>query len=350
MRVRQGKSIVIAVTLWAALGAFSSPPAHQGQIDRVDPMLDELVAADAAVTVLASGYGFTEGPVWMPGGYLLFTDPPGNVIHKYDPATRKTVPWMLNAGFTGADIWRWGGMNSNGFDEGDPRREEFPMIGPDGMTVDRQGRLIITTFSGRSIVRLEPDGTRTTIADRYEGKQLNGTNDVVVARDGAIYFTDTFGGLRLRDKDPRKELPYNAVFRWKDGSLALLVSDMANTNGLAFSPGEKFLYVNSGRDNYVRRYRVKPDGTLGEWTMFVDFRGATERGVTDGMKVDVRGNLYVTGPGGIWILDPGGKHLGTIRFPERPINMAFGGTDRRTLYVTAHTALYQVKVKIPGAT
>ena len=241
-------------------------------------------------------------------------------------------------------------MNSNGFDKGDPRREEFPMIGPDGMTVDRQGRLIITTFSGRSIVRLEPDGTRTTIADRYEGKQLNGTNDVVVARDGAIYFTDTFGGLRLRDKDPRKELPYNAVFRWKAGSLTLLVSDMANTNGLAFSPDEKYLYANSGRDNYVRRYRVRPDGTLGEWTMFVDFRGATERGVTDGMKVDVRGNLYVTGPGGIWILDPGGKHLGTIRFPERPINMAFGGTDRRTLYVTAHTALYQVKVKIPGAT
>jgi gluconolactonase len=358
-RPRKPRMLAMAAC-WAMLGAFAPPPAAtnpgtaaapvESGVERLDPRLDALVARDAPVRRLASGFGFTEGPVWIPGtpGYLLFSDVPGNVIYKYDPQAGKAAPYLLNAGYVGPDIWRWGGLNSNGFPKDDPRHEEFPMIGPDGLGVDHQGRVLVTTFSGRSIVRLEADGTRTLIADRYEGRKLNGTNDIVVAHDGAIYFTDTYGGLRLRASDPRKELPYNALFRWKDGTLTLLISDMPNTNGLAFSPDETYLYANGGVDNYVRRYRVKPDGTLGAWTMFADFRGMAEPGVTDGMKVDTRGNVYVTGPGGIWIIDPDGRHLGTIRLPEHPINMAFGGADRRMLYVTAHTGLYAVPVRTPG--
>ena len=134
---------------------------------------------------------------------------------------------------------------------------------------------------------------------------------MVVKRDGAIYFTDTYGGLRLRDKDPRKELEFNAVFMWKNGKLTLLIKDMPSTNGLAFSPDEKYLYVNGSRDNYVRRYEVLLDGTLANGKMFIDLSKEAERGITDGLRVDVKGNLYETGPGGVWIISPEGKHLGT---------------------------------------
>ena len=171
------------------------------------------------------------------------------------------------------------------------------MIGADGLTLDRQGRLIIATFAGRSLMRIEENGQRTVLADRYEGKRFGGPNDVVVKRDGAIYFTDTYGAFRLREKDPRRELLFNAVYMWKEGKLTLVVKDMPSTNGLAFSPDEKYLYVNAGRDNYVNRYEVRGDGTLASGTLFFDMRKATGTGVTDGLRVDSRGNLYETGPG-----------------------------------------------------
>jgi gluconolactonase len=320
-----------------------------GVVERVTAALDRVIAPNATAEKVADGFGFTEGPVWdSRTASLLFSDVPGNVIYRYTPADRKTVVFMHRAGFQGADIWRWGGMNDNGRDEGDPRYEEFPMIGPDGLALDGTGRLILCTFAGRSIDRIEKDGRRTVLADGYEGKRFNGTNDVVVRSDGAIYFTDTFGGLRQRGEDRRKELPFNGVYRWQQGKVTLLVSDMPNTNGLAFSPDEKVLYVNGSRDNYVRRYDVLPDGTLTHARMFIDFRGRKERGVTDGMKVDVAGNVYVTGPGGIWVLSPEAQHLGTIHLPEVPINLAFGGADRKSLYVTAHTGLYRVPLRIAG--
>jgi gluconolactonase len=186
------------------------------------------------------------------------------------------------------------------------------------------------------------------LADRYEGKRFNGPNDVVVKRDGAIYFTDTYGGLRLRDKDPRKELEYNAVFMWKNGKLTLLIKDMPNTNGLAFSPDEKYLYVNGSRDNYVRRYEVLPDGTLANGQMFIDLSKETERGITDGLRVDLKGNLYETGPGGVWVVSPDGKHLGTIRAPEQATNIGFGDADKKTLYIAARTSIYKIRVNTPG--
>ena len=340
----------LAAGLLGSLLANAQPAPGPGVV-RLDPLLDVLVSADARVELVASGFGFTEGPVWVPredGGYLLFSDMPGNVIHKLTPGDRKVSVYLANAGFNGPDIWRWGGMNDNGFDPKDPRYEEFPMLGSDGLALDREGRLIITTFSGRSIDRLEPDGRRTVLVDNYQGKRFGGTNDVVVKSDGAIYFTDTFGGLRRRDKDPRRELDFNAVYRWHDGRLTLLVSDLRRTNGLAFSPDEKYLYVNGSVDNYVRRYDVLPDGTLANGRLLIDLANQPEPGVTDGMKVDTLGNIYVTGPGGIWIVSPGGKHLGTILTPEKAINLAFGDADRKTLYIAAHTGIYRIKVETPG--
>jgi gluconolactonase len=343
----------LSTTLLASLFAVSfaaSQPTGDTAVVRLDPALDALVAADAKVELVKSGFGFTEGPVWVQKGktgYLLFTDIPGNVIYKLTPDGAASV-YLYNAGYNGPDIWRWGGIQNNGYERTDPRFEEFAMIGADGLTLDRQGRVIIAAFAGRSLVRLEPNGKRTVLADSYEGKRFNGPNDVVVKRDGAIYFTDTYGGLRLRDKDPHKGLDFNAVFLWKDGKLTLLIKDMPQTNGLAFSPDEKYLYVNGSRGNYVRRYEVRPDDTLANGQMFIDMSKETERGITDGLRVDTRGNLYETGPGGVWVISPEGKHLGTIRAPEQATNIGFGDADRRTLYIAARTSIYKVRVLTPG--
>lgn len=342
-------TIVIAALSLNAAAADQNTAAAPAAHDRIDAAFDTLMDGNTPVELLATGYGFTEGPVWMPKlGALLFSDLPGNVVHKYDPRSDKASVYLLNAGFTGPDPWRWGGMSNNGRDRADPRFEEFPMLGPDGLAVDAKGRLILTTFAGRSIVRVETNGARTVLAERYQGQRFNGTNDVVVKRDGSIYFSDTFGGLRKRADDPRKEIQINAVYRWKAGKIDQLVTDMANTNGLAFSPDEKLLYVNASRDNYIHVYDVKADGTLANGRMFADLRGHSVKGVTDGMKVDTQGNVYVTGPGGIWVITPAGQHIGTIHVPEVPINLAFGDDDRQSLYITAHCGLYRTRVKIAG--
>ena len=341
-------TIVLATLL--AVSTAGAQASDDKSVLRLDPALDALVSPDAKVDLIKSGFGFTEGPVWVQkgkSGYLLFTDIPGNVIYKMTPDGAASV-YLFNAGYNGPDIWRWGGIQNNGFERTDPRFEEFAMIGADGLTLDRQGRVIIAAFAGRSLVRLEPNGKRTVLADSYEGKRFNGPNDVVVKRDGGIYFTDTYGGLRLRDKDPRKGLDYNAVFLWKNGKLTLLIKDMPDTNGLAFSPDEKYLYVNGSRDNYVRRYDVLADGTLANGKLFIDLSKESGRGITDGLRVDTKGNLYETGPGGVWIISPEGKHLGTIRAPEQSTNIGFGDADKRTLYIAARTGIYKIRVLTPG--
>jgi len=317
---------------------------------RLDPTLDTVVSANAKVEFVKGGFGFTEGPVWVQKGaqsYLLFTDIPGNVVWKLTPDGKASV-YLENVGYNGPEVWRWGGIQNNGFDKADPRYEEFAQIGADGLTLDREGRLILATFTGRSLMRIETNGKRTVLADRWEGKRFGGPNDVVVKSNGAIYFTDTYGAFRLREKDPRKELDFNAVYMWKDGKLSLLVNDMPNVNGLAFSPDEKYLYVNGSRDNYVNRYEVRSDGTLANGKLFIDMRKETGSGVTDGMRVDTKGNLYETAPGGVWIISPEGKHLGTIRAPEISTNVGFGDADRKTLYIAARTSIYKIRVNTPG--
>jgi gluconolactonase len=324
--------------------------ANDKAVIRLDPALDAVVSADATVELVKGGFGFTEGPVWKQegaAGFLLFTDIPGNVVWKLTPNGQASV-FASNVGYTGPEVWRWGGIQNNGFDRNDPRFEEYPMIGADGLTLDREGRLILATFAGRSLMRIEPDGKRTVLADRYEGKRFGGPNDVVVKSDGAIYFTDTFGAFRLRDKDPRKELDFNGVYMWKDGKLALVAKDMPMVNGLAFSPDEKYLYVNGSRDNYVNRYDVLADDTLANGKLFIDLSKESERGITDGMRVDTTGNLYETGPGGVWIISPAGKHLGTIRAPEQATNVGFGDADKKSLYIAARTGIYRIRVNTPG--
>jgi gluconolactonase len=227
-----------AAALLASSVAIAQSASDQA-IVRLDPALDALVSPDAKVELVKSGFGFIEGPVWVQqgrAGYLLFTDIPGNVIWKLNPQDGQASVYLYNAGFRGPDVWRWGAIQNNGHDRSDPGFEEFAMIGADGLTLDREGRVIVASFAGRSLDRIEKNGKRTVLADRYDGKRFNGPNDVVVKRDGAIYFTDTYGGLRLREKDPRKELEFNAVFMWKAGKLTLLISDMPATNGLAFPP------------------------------------------------------------------------------------------------------------------
>src|SRR5436305_4478319 len=213
------RALVLAIV--SALSGAAAAQTNEAAVERLDPALDALVSANAKVELVKGGFGFTEGPVWVQRGregYLLFTDIPGNVIWKLTGDGKASVH-LTNVGYNGPEVWRWGGIQNNGYDRNDPKFEEFAMIGADGLTLDRQGRLIIATFAGRSLMRIEKDGKRTVLADNYEGKRFGGPNDVVVKRDGAIYFTDTYGAFRLRDKDPRRELMFNAVYRWKDGKL-----------------------------------------------------------------------------------------------------------------------------------
>jgi gluconolactonase len=326
------------------------PPASGSPVVRLDPALDALVSSDAKLERVATGFGFTEGNIWVrqgKSGYLLFSDIPANVIYRMTP-DGKTSIYMEKSGYTKPDIWRVGFIQTNGKDRNDPAFEEFPMIGSNGLALDRQGRLIIATWAGRSIDRIETNDKRTVLADRYDGKRFGGTNDVVVKKDGAIYFTDTYGGLRLREKDPKKELDFNGVYMWKDGKLTLLIKDLPNTNGLAFSPDEKYLYVNGSRDKYAKRYEVKPDGTLANGIMFIDISKDPTPGITDGLKVDVKGNVWETAAGGVWIISPDGKHLGTIRTPELAANVEFGDPDHKTLYIAARTSIYKIRVNVVG--
>jgi gluconolactonase len=342
-------ALLFMMTIGIGLASGQNPSGNL--VVRLDPALDRLVSADAKLELVKGGFGFTEGALWVPqgkSGYLLFSDIPANVIYKWSPEGSKLSVHLDHSGYTGQDIWRVGFMQTNGRDRSDPMFEEFPMIGSNGLALDRQGRLIIATWAGRSIDRIEKNGKRTILADRYEGKRFGGTNDVVVKKDGAIYFTDGYGGLRQREKDPRKELDFNGVYMLRDGKVSLVIKDIPNTNGLAFSPEEKYLYANGSRDKFVKRYEVQPNGTLANGMMFIDISKDPTPGITDGLRVDSKGNLYETAAGGVWIISPEGKHLGTILTPELAANVEFGDTDRKTLYLAARTSIYKIRLNTPG--
>jgi gluconolactonase len=337
------------VTIIGAGLATAQNPSDRSVI-RLDLALDALVSPDAKLERVKGGFGFTEGALWVQkgkSGHLLFSDIPANVIYKWTPDGNVSV-YLDHSGYTGQDIWRVGFIQTNGKDRNDPAFEEFPMIGSNGLALDRQGRLIIATWAGRSIDRIEKNGKRTVLADRYDGKRFGGTNDVVVKKDGSIYFTDGFGGLRLREKDPKKELDFGGVYMLRGGKVTRVITDIPNTNGLAFSPDEKYLYANGSRDKFVKRYEVQPDGTLANGKMFIDISQDPTPGITDGMRVDSKGNLYETAAGGVWIISPEGKHLGTILTPELAANVEFGDADRKTLYIAARTSIYRIRVNTPG--
>ena len=304
---------------------------------RLDPALDAIIAPDATIEVLKEDYfGATEGPVWVEDegpGHLLFSDQAANRIYKWTPDGTLSV-FLERAGFTG-DL-RQLNLNGSVFNLG---RLYVSVLGSNGLALDREGRLLMCTHGDRALVRLEKDGTRTVLADRYEGKRLNGPNDLAVGGDGSVYFTDL--GV-FADK----ELP-PSVYRWKDGTLQLLASNVQGgaANGIALSRDERHLYVAAARK--IVRFDRRPDGTLANEQVFVDMTGAPERGGPDGIKVDRSGNVWFGGPGGLWIVSPEGTQLGLIR-NERNINLAFGDADGRGLYIVTFTGLVRVRLNAPA--
>ncbi|HWZ56285.1 MAG TPA: SMP-30/gluconolactonase/LRE family protein [Verrucomicrobiae bacterium] len=330
---------------WIAPCSLKAQTLADEPVVKLDPSLDALISPDAKLELVKGGFGFTEGIVWVDqgdSGYMLLSDMYANVIYKLTPDGKVSL-YLDHSGYTGYDIWRVGMPQPDA-----NRKDVFFMIGSNGLALDRQGRLLIATWTGRSIDRIEKDGKRTILAERYDGKRFGGTNDLVVKKDGAVYFTDGFGGLRGRDKDPGRELDFAGIFMWKDGKVTLAIKDIATPNGLAFSPDEKYLYANGSQNKYVRRYDVQRDDTLTNSQMFIDMSSDTASGITDGMKVDTKGNVWESGPRGIWIMSPEGKHLGTILTPEFVANLCFGDRDNKTLYVAARTGVYRIRVNVPG--
>ena len=264
---------------------------------------------------LATGFLFTEGPVWHPDGYLLFVDVRQENIHKLVPGGDEEV-FRRNSG------------------------------GCSGLTLDLQGRLVMCEGFHRLVTRMEADGTVVTIAERWNGKRLNRPNDAVCRSDGSIYFTNP--GERLGPYV--REIDSSPVHRIaSDGTITAVITDMEFPNGLAFSPDESLLYVaNTRRHPHIRAYDVAPDGSMETGYIFAEMASARTDGVPDGVKVDVEGRVYCAGPGGCWVFAPSGEHLGTIELPEYPSNCAWGGPDNRTMFFTANTSVYSLRMKTPG--
>ena len=335
---------VLLFALAALLAGVKLSAQNGGQIIRLDPALDALIPANAKIEKVADGFGFLEGPVWVhvsKPGYLIFSDIPANVIDKWDPQDGKVSVFLEKSGFTGADPGDAGFQLNNG-------HAVVTLYGSNGITLDKQGRVTYCTHGDRDIVRVEKDGKRTVLADRFEGKRLNSPNDLVYKSDGSLYFTDPPFGLRKLADDPKKELPFAGVYLLAKGKLTVVNKDFPSPNGIAFSPDEKYLYVDDSFTKTYWRFDVQPDGTLTNKKLLIDASSSKEDGVPDGMKIDKQGNIYAAGPGGVWVMSPEGKHLGTIRPPENPANLAWGDTDAKTIYFTAVTGLYRLRVNIPG--
>lgn len=288
-------------------------------LDVRDEQLLKLVDTEAAVEQLVTGCQFTEGPLWhATERFLLFSDIPANKMRR----------WDANSGMT---IFRDPSGKSN------------------GLTYDKGGHLIACEHANRRVSRTTADGQVFAIASHYEGKRLNSPNDVVVKSDGSIYFTDPPYGLSAAyGVESEKELDFQGVYRLSPNgdTLTLLVDDFDRPNGLCFSPDESILYINDTERMHVRAFDVKPDGTIANDRVFGEEEGDT--GKPDGMKVDVQGNVYLTGPDGIWVFAPDGTHLGIILVPERTANLAWGGDDWKSLFITASTSVYRVECNGAG--
>ena len=310
-----------------------TPIAQMGMIDRKDPAIDRIIPRDAVIEKLAGGFQFTEGPVWVKdGGYLLFSDPNANTIYRYSADGQVSI-YRTKSGYSGVNVG------------------EYHQPGSNGLALDSAGRLTINEHGNRRVTRLEKTGAITVLADRFEGKRLNSPNDLVYRSDGALFFTDPPFGLPKVFDDPRKELAVSGVYCLRQGELLQVATDFTGPNGLAFSPDERYLYVSNWdvKQKVVMRYEVMPDCSLRAGTKFFDMTFVAGDLALDGVKVDRAGNVFVAGPGGIWVISPGGKHLGTIVTPEHAANMAWGDADGRTLYITASTGLYRLRTSIPGS-
>lgn len=306
-----------------------------GKVYVIDNRLNDIIAPGTKVEKIADGFSFTEGPVWHPDGYLLFSDPNTNTIYRYNPINHNVTIYMSHSGYTGADIGEYGQPGSN------------------GLAIDKEGRLIVCQHGNRRVIRHERKGPVTILSDRYDGKKLNSPNDLVLKSDGSLYFTDPPYGLPGFFNDPKKETPYQGVYLVKDGKTTLLTTDLGGPNGIAFSPDEKYLYVGNWdirdvhRTKTVWRYEVQADGMLKNGKVFFNWNLTEDEEAIDGIKVDKAGNLFVSAPGGIWIIAADGTLLGKIVTPERAANMAWGD-DGKTLYLTTHSSLHKIRVLTGG--
>jgi gluconolactonase len=323
-----------------ALTAFSQ------DVQKLDPSLDKLIASDAKVERVATGFNkWTEGPVWTRDGSLLFAEIPANNINRWKPG-QKTEVFIHPSGYEGTEPY--GG----------------PEPGSNGMTLDADGRVTVAGHARRNVWRLEsvdPKAQITVLADSYQGKKLSSPNDLVYKSDGSLYFTDPPYGLPTQgDQDPLKEQQINGVYRipgarqHKPGAppdrdkLQLIIKDLARPNGIAFSPDEKYLYIAESGKKAWYRYKVQPDGSVTDGEMFLDASSEKLPGAPDGMRVDKEGNIYSAAPGGLWIISPEGKHIGTIKVPEVIGNLAWGDKDAKTLYIVASTSVYKIRTKVAG--
>lgn len=323
------------IALLAGLAPISAQDAAP-EIVRLDSRLDALIPADAKIEKLGTGYKWSEGPVWLKADQaLIFSDVPGNVAYKWDLSGRQPSEFLVPSGDTG--------LLPNGSGQGS-----------NGLTLDSQGRLVLMQHGDRRVARLEPGGKFTTLADKYQSKRLNSPNDGAFDRAGNLYFTDPPYGLKKGADDPARELDFSGVYRLdgKTGELTLLTKELKFPNGLAFSPDYKTAYVaNSDPDRPIlMAYPVKDDGTFGPGRQFADTAAllkAGKPGLPDGLKVDLAGNVFATGPGGVLVFAPDGTMLGRIDTKVPTANCAWGD-DGSTLYITANDALVRVKTKTRG--
>lgn len=321
--------------LLCAGAALSAAGGAAAQIERLDPSLDALVPPGAALETLATGFDWSEGPAWRAsGGYLLFSDVPGNTIYRWKDGEGLSV-FLRPAGFNGGDP---------------PGRE----MGTNGLMFDAADRLVMADHGNRQLARLdESNFTRATLADRYGERRLNSPNDLVIHSSGAIYFTDPPYGLEGLNASPRKELTFNGVYRLgPDGELTPLVRDLTFPNGIALSPDEATLYVavSDPARPVLMAYPLAADGSVGPGRVLFDAShlvGEGRPGLPDGMAVDRHGTLFATGPGGVLVILPDGRHLGTIRTGLATANVAFGD-DGSTLYITADSDLMRIRLRTTG--
>ncbi len=306
-------AVVVAMCGWHALAqAEKTAPQRKFELKAESPKFWNLFTQDAQLEKIASGFGFTEGPVWDPSGFLYISDEEQNKLSRVYPDGR--VETVLNIG------------------------------DPDGSTLDAQGHLITTASVLRAIIQVDPDGKYKVLAGKYEGKRFNSPNDIVLGPDEALYFTDPTLDL---PKDDKQELDFQGVFRLgTDGSVRLLTKDLTTPNGLAFSPDGKRLYINDTRQREIHVYDVGANMELRNGRTFATEEG--RGGAPDGMRVDVNGNVYCTGPGGVWVWDVDGNHLGTILLPESAANFNWGDADYRTIYFAGRTSVYRLKTKVRG--
>ena len=323
-------NILYKLLMWLGAFTISVSPALGQSVLKLDPLLDSLIAEDAEVVLISDDFAHgdgpsTEGPVWVrdekspDGGYLLFSDRRRTQITRWSPSEGLSQGYDLNKVLGEFDV------------------DASPSS---GIAVDPEGRVVFCSSAKHAVVRIEKDGSTTILAQMVDGKQLQRPNDLVIKSNGSIYFTDN-------SRDTTGQMP-PTVYLIKDGEITSLITGLFGPNGITLSADETALYVNDIRVRKVYRYDVLADDTVANGRLFVDQGGFKEIGSNDGIKTDLHGNIYNTGPGGVWILSPMGKLLGTIRTTDRITNLGFGGPDGKTLFLTGHATLFRVQMKTAG--